>query len=394
MEDGLVREDEQRERERTRSMAASDASRKAIDAVTVSSINISTHTHIPTSRSHPTASDDVEDGEAEEDDSDQSKKASAEDNDCELEEHESGSEESREDEDKSKKKKLPMASAQHNLCHVNIKGKSDDNQTRKNTKKKGGAKSALLPGWEQNKNHNKKGDHEQEEDGEDDNIVKYGGFVREGETDEVEERVAKTEVKKIKDENMIKITDSQIQDEGRQPGEKNWTTKHLPSVAAKAFEDQVVPMMRMKAGLLPPWETPTMRDLQATMDEVYREGQYTVKPHGPWWGLLNSWRRSFVEAAEGSIKKLIIDHSKDLDATAKIAELMTYYLSKTSDEEDEESRVFHWKVLRCKEYPITRTLGVAYLSKFPEFLTDFSESKPVGALVEVFTFPHAFLVDS
>ena len=68
---------------------------------------------------------------------------------------------------------------------------------------------------------------------------------------------------------MIKITDNQIQDEGCQPGEKNWTTKHLPSDAAKAFEDQVVPMMRMKTGLLPPWESPMMRDLQATIDKVY-----------------------------------------------------------------------------------------------------------------------------
>ena len=40
-----------------------------------------------------------------------------------------------------------------------------------------------------------------------------------------------------------------------------------------------------------------------------------------------------VEAAEGSIRKVIHDYSKDLDTTAKIAELMTYYLSKTSDEE-------------------------------------------------------------
>ena len=85
---------------------------------------------------------------------------------------------------------------------------------------------------------------------------------------------------------MIKITESQIKDEGRQPGEKNWTTKHLPAIAAKAFEDQVVPMMRMKAGLLPPWESPTMRDLQATMDKVYEEGKYNVKPNGPWWGLV------------------------------------------------------------------------------------------------------------
>lgn len=60
---------------------------------------------------------------------------------------------------------------------------------------------------------------------------------------------------------------------------------------------------------------------------------------------LNGWRRGFVEAAEGSIKKVISDCSTDLDTTAKIAELMTYYLSKTSDEEDEESRVFHWKDL-------------------------------------------------
>ncbi|KAF8350325.1 hypothetical protein F5887DRAFT_914221 [Amanita rubescens] len=225
----------------------------------------------------------------------------------------------------------------------------------------------------------KKGDHEKEDDGEDDNIVKYGGFVGEGETDEVVERVAKKKVKKVKDENvellspsqMIKFTDRQIQDDGRQPGEKNWTTKHLPSVAAKAFEDQVVPMMRMKAGLLPPWETPTMRDLQATMDKVYGEG-------------------NFVEAAEGSIKKVISNHSKNLDTTAKIAELMTYYLSNTSDEEDEESRVFHWKDLDSETGTksgflasdvITRTLGVAYLSKFPEFLTDLDESKPVGTLV-------------
>ncbi|KAF8341702.1 hypothetical protein F5887DRAFT_1076476 [Amanita rubescens] len=228
----------------------------------------------------------------------------------------------------------------------------------------------------------KKGDHEKEDDGEDNNIVKYGGFVGEGETDEVVERVAKKKVKKVKDENMIKFTDCQIQDDGRQPGEKNWTTKHLPSVAAKAFEDQVVPMMRMKAGLLPPWETPTMRDLQATMDKHSLHFELNTR--------LNGWRRSFVEAAEGSIKKVISDHSKNLDTTAKIAELMTYYLSNTSDEEDEESRVFHWKDLDSETGTksgflasdvITRTLGVAYLSKFPEFLTDLSESKPVGTLV-------------
>ena len=60
---------------------------------------------------------------------------------------------------------------------------------------------------------------------------------------------------------------------------------------------------------------------------------------------LNSWRCGFVEATKGSIKKVISDYSMDLDTTAKIAELMTYYLSKTSDEEDEESHVFHWKDL-------------------------------------------------
>ena len=51
---------------------------------------------------------------------------------------------------------------------------------------------------------------------------------------------------------------------------------------------------------------------------------------------------------ESSIKKVISDHSKDLDTTAKIAELMMYYLLKTSDEEDKESHVFHWKDLDPK----------------------------------------------
>lgn len=86
-----------------------------------------------------------------------------------------------------------------------------DLPSARNTKKKVGAKSALLPGWEQNKNYNKKGDHEQDEDGADDNdIVKYGGLVHEGETDEVEERVAKREVKKIKDENVELLSPSLI----------------------------------------------------------------------------------------------------------------------------------------------------------------------------------------
>ena len=46
-------------------------------------------------------------------------------------------------------------------------------------------------------------------------------------------------------------------------------------------------MMRMKAGLLPPWESPTMNDLQIAIDKVYGEGEYKVKLQGPWWGLVH-----------------------------------------------------------------------------------------------------------
>jgi hypothetical protein len=118
-------------------------------------------------------------------------------------------------------------------------------------------------------------------------------------------------------------------------------------------------MLRMKTGLLPPWKSPSLPEMQAIVNEVFGEGKHKVKEDNVWFGLvsvgfpllclthhisemvawLHNWRCGFIDAAESSLSTLISDNHDEINSPKKIGDLARYYLSKTSDE---ETRVFQW----------------------------------------------------
>ena len=140
--------------------------------------------------------------------------------------------------------------------------------------------------------------------------VRYGGLIPDNEKDKLEiQAMKKRGVKKTNNENVechlniyaiyfwyfesqtIKIKSNPAVPktlvEARQ-GAKSWSTKHLPSGTTKEFEKCVAPMLRMKTGLLLPWKSPSLHELQAIVDDVFGEGKYEVKEDNVWYGLVSA----------------------------------------------------------------------------------------------------------
>ena len=47
-------------------------------------------------------------------------------------------------------------------------------------------------------------------------------------------------------------------------------------------------MLHMKTGLLPPWKSPSLHELQTIVDDVFGEGKYEVKEDNVWYGLVSA----------------------------------------------------------------------------------------------------------
>ncbi|KAF8328738.1 hypothetical protein F5887DRAFT_1082943 [Amanita rubescens] len=280
--------------------------------------------------------------------------------------------------------------------HVTKEG----NAKSKSKKQVSPAPSGLIPGWDKKKPLKKRpcarptDDDENAEDNND--VVKFGGYVDDDESDEVEIKAAKVErTKRSKDENMTKIEANPAAPkpmaDGLPAGVKNWSLKYLPDDIRRDFEEVVAPRMRKKIGSLPPWESLEITDIQAIVDDVYGKGTHVVTKNSFWVRLanarVNTWRRGFVEAAKSSIEILFADYPDHFSSTETKGTTVQFWLTKTHDE---ETFVYQWREYDSENRKrkgflaapcIADTLGAGHFAKLPETLIDFSEEKPVGALV-------------
>ncbi|KIL55035.1 hypothetical protein M378DRAFT_182338 [Amanita muscaria Koide BX008] len=297
--------------------------------------------------------------------------------------------------------------------HKHVDDASRTGNLRK--KKKGSTPSGLHPGWDKNKKNRSSAnddsaDKENNTDEEDHIVKRYGGLVEDDEIDDVERAAAtkKGGTKRINDDQvectswlsdtLVKIAPNpavpKTQVEARN-GDKKWAKRHLPKVAQDEFETVIVPLVRLKAGTLEPWDLLKVEDVQAIVDDVFGSEKYSVAPDGPWMNLVNArlqtWRHGFVTAAEFSVNALIQAYSKTLNSQEDIARAVKYYLSKTNDQ---QTMVYQWRDVHPKTgkkkvmsigflsaQTITRTLGIAHIAKFPEAIVDFEKERPVGALI-------------
>ena len=76
-------------------------------------------------------------------------------------------------------------------------------------------------------------------------------------------------------------------------GDDKWALKHLPEEACARYTNEVVPLVRKKAGSLNPWETFTVEHVQSVINEVFGKGVYKVKSDGVWYGLVSTVHRNY-----------------------------------------------------------------------------------------------------
>ncbi|KAK2461090.1 hypothetical protein APHAL10511_006869 [Amanita phalloides] len=217
-----------------------------------------------------------------------------------------------------------------------------------------------------------------------DAVVKYGGFVPDGESDKVEWNAAvKVKAKTVEDENVeypiCSLTDPH-------QGTRNNTLRALPREVQGNFEDIVTPLFHKKASSISPWKVLEVPDIQAIIDKVYGEDAYTVTEMSTWIGIMNG---GFIEAAMMSVRSIYgsAENAEYFNSPEVIAEHAKFLLSKMNDN---ETFVFHWneynngkkKVGYLSVPLITWTLSIAHLAKLSVTMTNFSKEKPVGALVE------------
>ncbi|KAM6503689.1 hypothetical protein JOM56_000632 [Amanita muscaria] len=257
--------------------------------------------------------------------------------------------------------------------HKHVDDASRTGNLRK--KKKGSTPSGLHPDWDKNKKNRSSAnddsaDKENNTDEEDHIVKRYGGLVEDDEIDDVERAAAtkKGGTKRINDDQLVKIAPNpavpKTQVEARN-GDKKWAKRHLPKVAQDEFETVIVPLVRLKAGTLEPWDLLKVEDVQAIVDDVFGSEKYSVAPDVTRSrdclstnARLQTWRHGFVTAAEFSVNALIQAYSKTLNSQEDIAR--AGFLSAQT---------------------ITRTLGIAHIAKFPEAIVDFEKERPVGALI-------------
>jgi hypothetical protein len=72
-------------------------------------------------------------------------------------------------------------------------------------------------------------------------------------------------------------------------GDKKWKLCYLPGgveVQSK-FTNEVAPLVRKKAGTLPPWDNPSVDDIQVIIGAVFGKGAYSVTEDNVWYGLVS-----------------------------------------------------------------------------------------------------------
>ena len=69
-------------------------------------------------------------------------------------------------------------------------------------------------------------------------------------------------------------------------GVKNWSLKNLPQEIQADFKHTVAPRIRKKIGLLPPWESLEIGDIQVFVDDIYGKGTHIVTKNSFWVGLV------------------------------------------------------------------------------------------------------------
>jgi hypothetical protein len=149
---------------------------------------------------------------------------------------------------------------------------------------------------------------------EDDSLVKFGGLVPDDETDEVEE--AATQQAKLKKESIVSICTWRIYFDitackapmvkiepnpvilnqhkstlkAARNGDKKWKLCHLPgdNGVQRLFTDEVAPQVCKKAGTLPPWDNPSVVDIQVVVDNVFGKGTYIISEDNVWYGLVSA----------------------------------------------------------------------------------------------------------
>lgn len=71
-------------------------------------------------------------------------------------------------------------------------------------------------------------------------------------------------------------------------GARKWKLEHLPPGTERVFTDQIVPLVKAKAGELEhPWAELSPSQIQEVVDHVFGRDTYTVVADDVWCGLVS-----------------------------------------------------------------------------------------------------------
>ncbi|KAF8884400.1 hypothetical protein CPB84DRAFT_1750395 [Gymnopilus junonius] len=193
----------------------------------------------------------------------------------------------------------------------------------------------------------------------DDSLVRAGGFVGDGETDDVECLRGKVHGSHSR-------TFEESSARWRQEGEAQAPSRG----AAAVFKEKLQPLIKILAGTQPPWGSLSVPQIQSLVDEVFDTGSYTVEHDDTWCDLvayrLSNWRNSFRNYANEVVA-----------GTCKSLRMPAIPQNNLRTEKFKRKGLF-------QNYLIVYTLAKAHFSEF-EIIRDPrtlpSDEMPVGALI-------------
>ncbi|KAF9553010.1 hypothetical protein CPC08DRAFT_767856 [Agrocybe pediades] len=169
-----------------------------------------------------------------------------------------------------------------------------------------------------------------------------GGFIPDGETDDVESKsmVQMTKNSKKKFISMpIKISDTRSAGErmtkkAQRGGKDKWTLDHLPPGTTDVFTDTLIPIARLKAGTQDPWIGLSVAQVQSMVGLIFEGESYKVNNGDAWTDLvayhLSNWCTKFASKAADAVQALVRANTSILDdgAKDKVRDLVDFYLTK------------------------------------------------------------------
>ncbi|KAG6822793.1 hypothetical protein H0H92_012585, partial [Tricholoma furcatifolium] len=206
-------------------------------------------------------------------------------------------------------------------------------------------------------------------------MVSYGGFISDNDEEgQIEEDGAKKSGVEARGQ-VFPITGHKTFTPRTQKelrgGRAKWLLTDLPDNAGNTFSNELMPLIRRKAGTLAPWTNLSTNELQELVDEVFGTGTYTVEAGDAWSGLASY---HLHDCKEKTIRKAVKWYTK---WTGKGNKKTAPYQWQTWEDNG------HYKKGFAQSDAVIETFAVAHLDNINALPapTDPLEDLPVRALI-------------